>query len=172
MSASSSSNGPPNAASRAEGKDDNKSGRNKRATERSGQEQRDVDREMELTLSSSIDDDDTATPQRPSRLKPPPTSTTQSPHSGKAHQSDDDGYQVRDLVEARFGGRSKWFAGKVTRVYGGNIGEVYDIAYDDGDKEEGVFAARVRRPGQSPPSPRTGLAIDVKLARKGKVMVL
>lgn len=46
---------------------------------------------------------------------------------------------------------------------------LYDVDFDDGDEEEGVLAGRVRRPGQGPPALRTGLVVDVKLARKGKV---
>lgn len=46
---------------------------------------------------------------------------------------------------------------------------LYDLDFDDGDKEEGVLAGRVRRPGQEPPALGAGLLVDVKLARKGKV---
>ena len=46
---------------------------------------------------------------------------------------------------------------------------LYDIEYDDGDKEEGVFAGRVRSRGQSAPTLEAGTAVDVKLTRKGKV---
>lgn len=48
-------------------------------------------------------------------------------------------------------------------------GSLYDIAYDDGDKEEGVLAGRLRHPGQSPPTLHAGLVVDVKVAGKGKV---
>lgn len=47
---------------------------------------------------------------------------------------------------------------------------MYDIAYDDGDNEDGVLAGRVRSPGQSSPPLRASLAVEVKLARKGKVI--
>lgn len=49
---------------------------------------------------------------------------------------------------------------------------LYDIDYDDGDKEEEVIAGRVRSPGQSAPTLEVGMAVDVKLARKGKVRQL
>lgn len=49
---------------------------------------------------------------------------------------------------------------------------VYDIGYDDGDKEDGVLAGRVRSPGQAPPPLRASLAVEVKLARKGKVSLV
>lgn len=59
---------------------------------------------------------------------------------------------------------------QVRRTQEGVTGKVlYDIDFDDGDKEEGVIAGRVRSPGQSPPAFQAGLAVDVKLARKGKV---
>lgn len=47
---------------------------------------------------------------------------------------------------------------------------LYDIDFDDGDKEEGVLSGRVRSPGQAPPALKAGLVVDVKLAGKGKVM--
>lgn len=49
----------------------------------------------------------------------------------------------------------------------GNV--LYDIEYDDGDEEEGVVAGRVRSLGQGAPTLEAGTAVDVKLARKGKV---
>lgn len=101
------------------------------------------------------------------------TPTMASPSALAEHTGTEDEmkghYQLGDLVEARFGGKSKWFPGKIRQVHESLGGFLYDIAYDDGDAEESVFAGRVRRPGQSPPSPRAGLTVDVKLARKGKV---
>ncbi|CBJ32012.1 conserved unknown protein [Ectocarpus siliculosus] len=100
--------------------------------------------------------------KRQSRLKPKHSSETPEPQ-------DDGRYQPHDTVEARFGGRSKWFPGKVRRAYEGREGRLlYDVDFDDGDEEEGVLAGRVRRPGQGPPALRAGLVVDVKLARKGK----
>lgn len=49
---------------------------------------------------------------------------------------------------------------------------MYDIEFDDGDKEDGVLAGRVRSPGQSAPTLEAGVTVDVKLARKGKVRQL
>lgn len=46
---------------------------------------------------------------------------------------------------------------------------LYDVSFDDGDEEGGVLAGRVRAVGQCPPALQAGLAVDVKLARKGKV---
>lgn len=59
---------------------------------------------------------------------------------------------------------------QVRRTHEGVTGKVlYDIDFDDGDKEEGVLSGRVRSPGQTPPALQAGLVVDVKLARKGKV---
>lgn len=59
---------------------------------------------------------------------------------------------------------------QVERVHEGPTGKVvYGIGYDDGDKEDGVLAGRVRSPGQTSPPLRASLAVEVKLARKGKV---
>ena len=46
-----------------------------------------------------------------------------------------------DKVDARYGGKKKWFGGKIKRVL---PGAKYDIAYDDGDSESGVKAALIR----------------------------
>ncbi|CAM9419628.1 unnamed protein product [Sphacelaria rigidula] len=93
-----------------------------------------------------------------------------SPSTVPAHTEDASKghFQLGERVEARFGGKSKWFPGKIRRARERPDGFLYDIVYDDGDSEEAVFAGRVRRPGQAPPSPRPGWAVDVKLARKGK----
>ena len=58
-----------------------------------------------------------------------------------------DSFRMGDIVEARFGGKSKWYKGRVTRV---RLSGAMDITYDDGDKEENVSASLVRplkRPG-------------------------
>ena len=47
-----------------------------------------------------------------------------------------------DRVQARFGGRAKWFSGKVTFV--SRDGETADIEYDDGDTEDGVAIDLIR----------------------------
>ncbi len=66
---------------------------------------------------------------------------------------------------------TRYSPGKIRRAHQESpTGKVlYDINYDDGDREEGVAAGRVRRPGQSPPALQADLVVDVKLARKGKV---
>ena len=48
---------------------------------------------------------------------------------------------VGTCVEARFGGDDEWFPGKIEAV---NDDQTYDIAYDDGDREESVRPALVR----------------------------
>ena len=48
---------------------------------------------------------------------------------------------VGTCVEARFGGDDEWFPGTIEAV---NDDQTYDIAYDDGDREESVQPALVR----------------------------
>eukprot|EP00752_Nemacystus_decipiens_P017732 g15900.t1 len=127
-----------------------------------------IDAVLSTSSDSGGDDDSLAASgrkarKRQSRLKPKPASADQTSQAR-------DRYQAGEAVEARFGGRSKWFPGKVRRAYEEQPKDtvVYDIEYDDGDKEEGVVAGRVRRPGQSAPTLETGTTVDVKLARKGK----
>ena len=50
-------------------------------------------------------------------------------------------FTIGQRVEARFGGKGKYFGGKITRVNGDGS---YDIAYDDGDSERGVMAELIR----------------------------
>lgn len=136
-------------------------------------ERRKMERDMELALSSGDDDDVAPARAKASgRLKPKPSTLAKSTGGKRCAMgtSRDDRFQPGDIVEARFGGRSRWFVGKIRRAYQDRSGEVlYDIAYDDGDKEEGVLGGRVRRPGQSPPALRQSAQVEIKLARKGKV---
>mgnify|MGYP001182989886 CR=1 FL=1 len=48
-------------------------------------------------------------------------------------------------VEARYGGRKKWFKGKITKVW--RNGDAFDILYDDGDSERRVDKDLVRAVG-------------------------
>ncbi|CAM9342105.1 unnamed protein product, partial [Hapterophycus canaliculatus] len=125
---------------------------------------------MDAALSSSSDgddDNDLAAPRR--RAKKVQSRLTPKTDSDMDKKQLRDRHQPGEAVEARFGGRSKWFPGKVRRVYEGPTGQLlYDVSFDDGDKEEGILAGRVRTVGQCPPSLRAGLAVDIKLARKGK----
>ena len=59
-----------------------------------------------------------------------------------------------DAVEARWDSKrgSRWYPGRITRVHEladdapGGPGRAYDIAYDDGDREEKVLQRDVRNP--------------------------
>lgn len=80
------------------------------------QQRRQMDRAIDAALSSSSgssssDDDPNVggkAKKRPSRLKPQSASEASKPQERDRHQAG-------DTVEARFGGRSKWFPGKVRR---------------------------------------------------------
>ena len=58
-----------------------------------------------------------------------------------------------DKVEARYGGKAKWYSGKIKRVLGG---EKYDIEYDDGDSENGVKSSLIRLAASQPSPPEKG----------------
>ncbi|GMH99375.1 hypothetical protein TrVE_jg13350, partial [Triparma verrucosa] len=63
--------------------------------------------------------------------------TVESPRSDNERVN----YRTGMKVEARYGGKSKWYGGKITRVrLSGNV----DVEYDDGDKEENVRVEMVR----------------------------
>ena len=67
--------------------------------------------------------------------------------------------QVGSRVEARFGGKSAWFPGRVKALHdrgdsaggGGSDHETVAVDYDDGDTEETVPRVRVRLLGQKQP---------------------
>ena len=50
-------------------------------------------------------------------------------------------FEVGTPIEARYGGKEKWYEGKIKKV---NSDGTYDIEYDDGDVEHRVDAAFVR----------------------------
>lgn len=56
-------------------------------------------------------------------------------------ESDTGVFNVGDEVEARFGGKSIWYKGRIKRA---NRDGTYDVSYDDGDKETGVKASLIR----------------------------
>jgi ribosomal protein L35AE/L33A len=56
-------------------------------------------------------------------------------------------FRVGDRVTAKYRGKGKWFAGKVTRVDGEGSSALYNVLYDDGDKDEGLREEFVKREG-------------------------
>lgn len=52
-------------------------------------------------------------------------------------------YSVGTRVEANYRGRGKWYSGEITTDYGDGT---YDIAYDDGDQENGAVEDFIRPP--------------------------
>ena len=50
----------------------------------------------------------------------------------------EESFEEGDKIEARFGGRDKWFKGKIS--YKNRDGS-YEIRYDDGDSERNVEAS-------------------------------
>lgn len=62
-------------------------------------------------------------------------------------------YLEGDKVEARFGGRSRWFKAKVVRK---NRDGTYHLRYDDGDEERAVEKTHMRRVGGEAPTEKKG----------------
>ena len=58
---------------------------------------------------------------------------------------DTEGLKVGTAIEARYGGKTKWYKGKISRV---NSNGTYDVLYSDGDKERGVKRHLIRKVGQ------------------------
>ncbi|CAM9788991.1 unnamed protein product, partial [Discosporangium mesarthrocarpum] len=65
---------------------------------------------------------------------------------GRAGGGEGGRFRVDEKVEARYGGKAKWFRGTVQRA---NLDGTYDIWYEDGDEEKGVEARLMRRAGSS-----------------------
>ena len=63
--------------------------------------------------------------------------------SGSDNDSDaDDKLREGDKVEARFGGRDKWYKGKITNARSDGT---FDILYEDGDTERRVKKRLIRK---------------------------
>ena len=91
---------------------------------------------------------------------------------------EEDVLKVGSRVEARFGGKSAWFPGRVRAIHdrgafgggGGSDLETVAVDYDDGDTEESVPRVRVRLFGQKQPRLlNEGDEVDYK---KGKIITL
>lgn len=97
-----------------DGDDDSNPSRRQQRKERERRAQRKMESEMDLALLSGDDDEPLKVEKkRPSRLKPPNPSAAEG-LSTPLRASANDRHQQEDTVEARFGGRSKWFMGKVS----------------------------------------------------------
>ena len=82
------------------------------------------------------------------------------PAGANANGSLDDGdkqFEVGTLIEAKYGGKMKWFKGKISRL---NPNGTYDIRYLDGDFERGVKAHLIRKMEKSAYSGSTGVDDD------------
>ena len=53
----------------------------------------------------------------------------------------------RDRVEANYKQGGNWYKGKIVTSYEANYRTLYDIAYDDGDAEQGVELSDLRQVG-------------------------
>ncbi len=77
-------------------------------------------------------------------------SVLQAAARGRSARKEKPLLEVGTCVEARFGGDDEWFPGTVDGV---NEDVSYDIAYDDGDREENVQPALVRAVVPEPDAP-------------------
>ena len=50
-------------------------------------------------------------------------------------------YRVGARIEAKYGGRGKWYKGVISRI---NSNGTYDVEYDDGDSERGIKPNNIR----------------------------
>ena len=57
---------------------------------------------------------------------------------GAAPVMPEGGFSEGDRVWARFRGRGSWFPGRVAIVSSSSAGRMYSIAYDDGDRDDGL----------------------------------
>merc|ERR1711871_1036162 len=59
-------------------------------------------------------------------------------------------WRVGDAVQCRYGGGEAKYPGKISSV---NADDTYDIAYDDGDSEQGVHKELIELMSQAEPEP-------------------
>ena len=92
-------------------------------------------------VSDDGGDDGVSEPAKPSgeTLEKP-----SKPSKSSASKTSAAGLSAGSKIEARHGGKEKWFPGSVDKVNGDGT---YVIVYDDGDKEQSVAGYRVRGVG-------------------------
>ena len=97
------------------------------------------------------------------RKKEKTSSTENSSNSSISSAEEYEDFKVGTAIEARYGGKTKWYKGKISRV---NSNGTYDILYSDGDKERGVKKHLIRRFGSEskakPKASRQAVAFDIK----------
>jgi len=64
-------------------------------------------------------------------------------------------FQIGEIIEARFGGKAKYYGGKITNINGDGS---YHISYDDGDTEMAVDEAFIRKIGDKKSAAETTTA--------------
>jgi hypothetical protein len=74
-------------------------------------------------------------------------------------------FAAGDAVEARFGGKKKWYAGKILKVLDGAR---YEVEYDDGDVEKGVDEEMIRARAAAPAAGAFAVGAKVECRYKGK----
>lgn len=102
----------------------------------------DATKAIEKALGASpVSEDDDASTDENAR------GSTTAAGDGKSKPSGGAKFALGDAVLALFEKGTKWYTGKIKGVIGGEGGEgtaTYDVAYDDGDTEEGVAEDLIR----------------------------
>jgi hypothetical protein len=76
---------------------------------------------------------------------PPSSRPSSSSTAGSSGSSTSGTMSKGDRVLAKYRGRGKWFPGVISAVLGSGPDALYDVQYDDGDKDSGLEAQHVRR---------------------------
>ena len=66
------------------------------------------------------------------------SSSSSSGGGGRAASPAKTAFRVGDKVTAKYRGKGKWFPGKVVSVEGSGSSALYNVLYDDGDKDDGL----------------------------------
>jgi preprotein translocase subunit YajC len=80
-------------------------------------------------------------------------------------------FVVGAKVTAKYRGRGKWFPGKIVSVEGTEAGALYDVLYDDGDKDDRLREEFVKvQQGARSPAFAVGDKVTIQSGRPGKIV--
>ena len=80
-------------------------------------------------------------------------------------------FVVGAKVTAKYRGRGKWFLGKIVRVEGTGAGALYDVLYDDGDKDDRLREEFVKlQQGARSPAFAVGDKVTVQSGHSGEIL--
>jgi hypothetical protein len=93
----------------------------------------------------------------------PRTSSIEEEPEQEPEEEKQTSFSLDDVIEARYGGKSSYFRGKIVKCRSNGK---YDIRYDDGDEETYVAAALIRAIDTDKVSWRKGQAVDARFGGK------